>query len=391
MTTPNNNLAIVDAQGLQRQMPAFVTPSGALAAAYTQIDPVSGHAANIIHGAGDNYAALVAMGATLYGPSSVNSTTTNQAAGASFVGQWEALPNQGYVSINAYSDQPLRVTVRQAQDAGGARQLPPLAFFVPAGGGFNQLVPVNGNFVCVEATNLGSVTSSTFVVDAQYMSGGIPTTDRGAVAVGITEPIGMQREGNNDILYTGRNSATPGTAVALNAAAQTTFAATAGAILVRNTNAAGGPDIHLRKLQLITVAVGTGLTSLEGLVVVDKANRFSSGGTVMAMASTRSKRAPAAEVRLGPVTLTAAGSTDNQVKRLKLRQGIPVVGDVFKVAFGSEPTTEFGALAGTAAQIFGHSAPPVIIPPGGCAAIYLWAPGQTAAPTFEVELILAER
>lgn len=389
MTTPNTNIQVVDAQGTPKNVPAFSLPSGAVAAAYVEADPATGHGGNMLHASGENYARLVAAGATLYIPSNLNVTSANLNAGASFTGSWEAIPSQCYVSINAFSTQPIRLVIEQAQDAVGDRKLPPITFIFQAG--FNQLIPVNGNFVRISATNLGGAATTTLVIDSQFTSGGLPTTDKGAVAVGVTEPMGIMREAITDTLFVGRSSATPNAGSVLNSATRSTYLATEGAIVIRNTNAAGGADIRVRKLQLICTGAGTGLTSPDMLFTVDTQNRYSSLGNVMTMAGLRSRRAPNAIVNFGTVTLTAeSGGTALQVGRARLKTAAPVIGDVFKVAFGSEPTTEFGAISGTAAGIFGHSAPPMIIPPGGTGIMYLWSAGQTAAPAFEVQLLLAE-
>lgn len=390
MTIPSTNIAVVDAAAVTRQVPAAAIPGGALAAGYVQVDPVTGHAMNTMLGGGSQYCGLTALGATLYTPSEANSSAAPIASGATFTGAWEAVPSQGYVSVNAYSSHPIQLTIQQAQDVDGSRPLPPLRFVFTAA--FNQLIPVNGNYVRVTATNVGASVTTAFVLDCQYMSGGLPTTDRGAVAVGLTEPMGIMREAITDTLFVGRNSATPNTGVALNAAARVSYLATEGAITIRNTNNVGGADLHIRKLQLINVVAGTGLTALDALFTVDTTNRVSSGGTAMTMTSLASRRSPNASVLLGPVTLTAeSGGTALQVGRVRLRTGIPVVGDIIKIAFGSEPTTEFGVVSGTAAAMFGHSTPAFIIPPGGTGIIYLWGAAQTAAPTFEVQLMMVER
>ena len=219
----------------------------------------------------------------------------------------------------------------------------------------------------------------------------------------ITAPagsLGMALEGS---LYTALTP-TPGAGVSLTSAYQTGFTATAPALTIRNTNAVGGSDIILRELRLIVTAIGSGLTSLESMVVVDTANRYVSGGllaseavsgSALVTANVRPDRpaTPSAQIRTATAALvaTAPGATARMHSRQKLRNGIPVIGDHISVVFGSEPQPEFGPLSGTSAQILQQGAPAVVIPPQCEFLFYIWGPGMTAAPTFEVMLALAER
>lgn len=197
---------------------------------------------------------------------------------------------------------------------------------------------------------------------------------------------------------------TLGTGVALTAAAQASFNATAPAIHIRNTNQAGGADIILRKVKLTVTGAGTGLTSLEGAAVVDTATRYTSGGILaapvaaangLAVANVRADRPASSgcEVRTATTAIVAtnAGATTRIHSRQKLRTGIPVIGDTISVVFGAEPAPEFGPLSGTVAQLMQQGAPAVVIPPQTEFMYYLWGPGMTAAPTFEVALLWSER
>lgn len=388
MTTPTQSIAVVDALGSPKTIPSFTLSGGGHVAAYAVVDPISGEAVNTIDNGFGSVSSLVATGATMYAVSESNNLAGTVAASATTSGAWEAIPKHEYLSINAQSTQPIWIQVLQSQDSTGTKLLPPFNYVMSSA--FNQLIPVNGNFVRVSVTNLSATTPATYVLDSQFMSGGIPTTDSGSVAVGITELMGTNREAKNDSLIISRNSLVPGTATALTAAARVSFTATEGAIHIRNNNPVNGPDIVLKQIQLITVGAGTALTSLNALTSIDSTTRYSSGGTVHPAVSVRSGRTPSVEVR-SLATLVAAPATSIQIARTTLKTGIPVVGDIFKLNYGAEFAPEYGLVSGTGASHFGHSAPPCIIPPQWNATVYMWGPAQTAAPTFEVQVVMAER
>ena len=195
--------------------------------------------------------------------------------------------------------------------------------------------------------------------------------------------------------YFSTTNATIGTGVALGVAAATTFNATAPAITIRNTDAIGGKDIILKGLSLITTGAGTAGTDLNCVVVVDSTNRVTSGGTAQTVVNTRADSGIATIASVlsatAAIVASAAGGTARLLARMRIRTGAPVVGDTYKIAFGAEPTTETGALSGTAASLFAQRAPSCVVPPGGTALIYLWSAAQTAAPAYEWQLEFAER
>lgn len=188
---------------------------------------------------------------------------------------------------------------------------------------------------------------------------------------------------------------TPGTAVALGVAAATAFSATAPAILIRNTDSVGGKDLIVRRLRLTSVGVNTTATSLECAVVVDSINRYVSGGAARTPVNTRADSAVATISQFWDASVaivaSAATASSRYIGRMKLRTGVNVAGDCYSLAFGSEPTTETGALSGTVASLFALSMPALVIPPQGSALIYLWSPAQTVAPTYEYTVETVER
>jgi hypothetical protein len=207
----------------------------------------------------------------------------------------------------------------------------------------------------------------------------------------ISAPSGQNQFALEDSYFVGSNP-TIGTAVAINAAAQNAFVATAPSILIRNPNAVGGKDVIVKRINLLCTVAGTGLTSLECAVSLGTGNNYTSGGTPLTLRSIR-LQSPATSLIYysGASAIVSTNTNTITIARQRIRTGIPVVGDNFKLNFGGEPTTETGLLSGAAAAMYAHNLPPLVIPPQGTALIYLWGGGQTVAPTYEFIIELIER
>lgn len=187
---------------------------------------------------------------------------------------------------------------------------------------------------------------------------------------------------------------TPGTAVTY--ALQQTFSDIVGLVHVQNTDNAGGKRIFLHALRLICVAVGSAATSVEGAIKVDVVPRVpTANSSALVPLSTRSgaKVASVASVYVpsgGALTMPAASGGARLLDRFKIRQGIPVAGDVFMLQFGQVDGAPPNV--GTGVGRYVESVVPVVIDPGQSATIYLWQPAiTTTAPTFEIALSHFER
>ena len=104
-----------------------------------------------------------------------NSSTTQLAAGASFVGAVESVVNQPNISVNIDCDQPYQAVLSQYIDA--------LAATVPvivqtytrtAGQPFSASVVANSNYFRLTVTNQGSATTTTLNINSGY--GTVPAT-----------------------------------------------------------------------------------------------------------------------------------------------------------------------------------------------------------------------
>lgn len=211
----------------------------------------------------------------------------------------------------------------------------------------------------------------------------------GELLLGEPYYLNLAREGS---LFVASNP-TIGTAVALTVAAQTSFSATAPAFLLRNSDAT--KDAIVRRINLLCTTVGTAGTDLQFAIVVDSANRYSSGGAARTPVNARADSGTAASVAFydasTAIVASASGSSARTIARNRLRTAIPVIGDIYSLLCGCDNVPEMGAVSGSAAQKMTLVTAPVVIPPGGTALVYLWSTAQTAAPTYEYTVEWAER
>ena len=104
----------------------------------------------------------------LFTASTVNVTTANLAAGATFNGAIENAYNQPGIQVMASADQPYAVTITQFDDLAGAKSLGSSVFTRNAGVPVNETVQVNGNFVRVSITNTGAAPTTALFLDTSY-------------------------------------------------------------------------------------------------------------------------------------------------------------------------------------------------------------------------------
>lgn len=321
--------------------------------------------------------------------------------------------------------QPYTVTIKQFIDASGTQITASKSYIRNAGEGFNMNIQIPSNYFKIEVTNNGASAITGFFIqttlgmldvstDGLTNYGNYPVGNYGQVGRLLTSevieadraetyartnqygeficaPSGQNQFALEDSYFVGSNP-TIGTAVAINAAAQNAFVATAPSILIRNPNAVGGKDVIIKRINLLCTVAGTGLTSLECAVLLGTGNNYTSGGTALTLRSARTQSPATALIYYSGASAIVGTNTNTiTIARQRIRTGIPVVGDNFKLNFGGEPTTETGLLSGAAAAMYAHNLPPLVIPPQGTALIYLWGGGQTVAPTYEFIIEIIER
>jgi hypothetical protein len=112
--------------------------------------------------------------------SSLNSSSAQLAAGATFTGSIESTFNQPAAQLIVISDQPYTVNLDQFD---GANNLVSTDTFTRlANAGLNENVQINGNFVRIRVTNTGSATTTTLRIETTY--GPIPPLPRALTSLG---------------------------------------------------------------------------------------------------------------------------------------------------------------------------------------------------------------
>ena len=187
-----------------------------------------------------------------------------------------------------------------------------------------------------------------------------------------------QTKANENKYFSGPINPTIGTGVALTIATRTVFLATQPSITINAPTKA----VTLDKIMLMPRVAGTGLTGLQLVVIVDTVNRYTSGGTIVNLKSSLNMTPSTAVARTGQVTIVATNTTatESRVYNGVIKSAIPAINDNYTLFFGNDNIFETGLMTNT---LQSKSLPPVIIPVGGTALIYLFGAGMTAAPAFE--------
>lgn len=113
----------------------------------------------------------ISLSASTFIFSTINTSTAQLAAGATFTGGIEAIPNQPAISVLLTSDMPVTVLVQQFIDAAGVYAVPNVTTvpaIVPAGVGTSFSVPANGNYCRLVVRNVGPNTTTTFNLNTAF-------------------------------------------------------------------------------------------------------------------------------------------------------------------------------------------------------------------------------
>jgi hypothetical protein len=233
-----------------------------------------------------------------------------------------------------------------------------------------------GNFPAtqeVSATSLplptGASTESTLAGVKSALESGIRVSNIAATS---------QTNANENKYFSGPINPTIGTGVALTIATRTVFLATQPSITINAPTKA----VTLDRIMLMPRVAGAGLTGLQLVVIVDTVNRYTSGGTIVSLRSSINNTLSTAIARTGQVTIVATNTTatESRVYNGVIKGAIPAINDNYTLFFGNDNIVETGLVANTQQS---KNLPPVIIPAGGTALIYLFGAGMTAAPAFE--------
>ena len=100
--------------------------------------------------------------------STVNSSSAQLAASATFTGIIEDTKNQPSISLLMVSDQNMIITVLQYIDLAGTKLVSSTPFTVYAGNNLAKSFPINGNYVNITVKNIGASTTTTFQLDTAF-------------------------------------------------------------------------------------------------------------------------------------------------------------------------------------------------------------------------------
>ena len=130
------------------------------------------------------------LAASYFTFSTVNTSSTQLAAGASFVGAVEAILNQPSISIILTCDQPYQLTISQYIDPAGLQVVSSWTYTIAAGVPYSRAFPANGNYINFVVTNLGGNPTVNFNLNVAY--GNLQsTTNLGNLPVSINEVSGQ--------------------------------------------------------------------------------------------------------------------------------------------------------------------------------------------------------
>lgn len=176
-------------------------------------------------------------------------------------------------------------------------------------------------------------------------------------------------------------------------------------VIYNSAQPADGTRVYLDALQLITITPGTNGTSLNFAAQLDVwasrvKNAAAVGGTLLqpANANMDDGNAPVARVWVGANTVLGSQGTAGQggstrlFPRRQFRPVITVAADIYAITFGgSEQFVGSLISSGTGICQQSFNYPPLIVGPQQVALLYLWAPSQTVASTFDADVSWWER
>lgn len=181
------------------------------------------------------------------------------------------------------------------------------------------------------------------------------------------------------------------------AAAPVAFSATAPFLLIYNTAAPTddfAPRLYLDYLMLLATAPGTGGTSVQFAITIDRGSRYVSGGTEIT-ANIRGvnqavSRATLAKVYAGAITAAAATANARTIVGNRWMKGaIPVIGDQYAVRFGNTDSPDI--LSASTILFSNNNVQPIVVGPDESALVHLILPAQSAPSSYAPELSWWER
>lgn len=170
-------------------------------------------------------------------------------------------------------------------------------------------------------------------------------------------------------------------------------------LLISNNNVPGGPNIELDYLNFVLIALPTTATNMQIAITLDTAaNKLpTTAGTAITPVNVNplSNITSNANIQAGAITTLGDSAFARLVFQDYMEPGVAttpgaVLGDTYVVKFGSnEHASGSAALqpvaAGTplASKIITGGGPPIVLPPGWCAAVKIFGVGNAAAQSYQ--------
>ena len=276
--------------------------------------------------------------------SSVNSSTVQLAASATFTGAVETIYNQAAISVLLTSDQPGALTLNQYIDAAGTRLAQSTTITNLANVPISRALGANGNYFRASYQNTGAGTTTTFQLDVAYgylepqtSLGNLPVAlqeyNGAALSSGNPLPVSAAQSGtwtfNQTAGAAGFEKITDGTNTAAVKAASTAAVATDPALVVaispNNTVAAAQSGTWNVGLSTGTNNVGT-FGNTQGSSTSGQSGPLTQGAVTTAAPSYTT-------AQTSPLSLTTGGGLRGDVASYA---GTALTGTV--TAYGTAPT-----------------------------------------------------
>lgn len=189
---------------------------------------------------------------------------------------------------------------------------------------------------------------------------------------------------------------------ALNVAAQTSYQDTGPNFYVLNNEAAGGKNLHLLSIKLISTLAMTAATAIHYAGNIDTVarqittNHVASATQVCPYSSAAVASSPTVQYQnSATASVFGASSGGSRIVSRGVLGGLNIPGDVLQVVFGA---TQLGASSTTTA-VEGAGQPgtrvvsdaPVILAPGHCYSFQIWGPSSSQGINPEFQILMVAR
>ena len=275
-------------------------------------------------------------------------TNSSLGIGANYTSGIENALSQPNLQLQARGSHAYSVTVTQYRDSGATKLLQTETWTRLANTQINENIQITGNYVQIAYLNTSGIAMTETMLYASLGQMPVTPDSLGQKTSAKSLPVVLSSDSfaqleasevasaKTNQYFVAPINPTVGTAVALDIAAATTFRATAPAVLIRNPNPVGGKIIIVKRVTLISTAVNTGGTLLDAVVRLDTGNRYTSGGAIRTAKSILNNSNSSAIVYAGTTAIvaTAEGATTIPHSRVRVRNGINVAGDTYRLNFG---------------------------------------------------------